>query len=150
MSHLSANCIFCKIIRGEIPSLKLAETANAYAFLDIGPTAKGHALVIPKYCGEKLHDIPDTYLADLLPLAKKIALASQLDIKGLESTPGYNILQNNGRIAHQVVPHVHVHLIPKRDEETGLQVGWPQPADAADKDSLASIHKDLVDRISKL
>lgn len=146
MAKLSPNCIFCKIIRGEIPSLKLAETSKTYAFLDIGPTARGHALVIPKYCGEKLHDIPDDYLAELLPLAKKIAIASQLDINGLEGT-GYNILQNNGRIAHQIVPHVHVHLIPKRDAETGLVVGWPQPAGLSDKDSLAEAQKSITERL---
>lgn len=141
---LSSSCIFCKIIRGEIPSKKLAETAKAYAFLDIGPTAKGHALVVPKFHGEKLHDIPDDYLADLLPLAKKIAIASKLNISGLDGE-GYNVLQNNGSIAHQVVPHVHVHLIPKRDKETGLIVGWPQPEDA--KEGLDELQKDIVSRI---
>lgn len=149
MSKLSPNCIFCKIIRGEIPSFKLAETSKAYAFLDIGPTARGHALVVPKYCGEKLHDIPDDYLVDLLPLAKKIAIASGLDQHGLDGA-GYNILQNNGRIAHQVVSHVHVHMIPKRDENTGLVVGWPQPAGAADKESLAEVHKEITEKLSRL
>lgn len=141
---LSPSCIFCKIIRGEIPCKKIAETAKAYAFLDVGPTAKGHALIIPKYHGEKLHNIPDEYLADLLPLAKKIAIASKLDIAGLGGD-GYNILQNNGTIAHQVVPHVHVHLIPKRDRETGLVVGWPQPEGA--KDGLEEMHYDITSRI---
>jgi len=141
---LSPSCIFCKIIRGEIPSKKLAETSKAYAFLDIGPTARGHALVIPKYHGEKLHNIPDEYLADLLPLAKKIAVASKLDIAGLDGD-GYNVLQNNGSIAHQVVPHVHFHLIPKRSKETGLVVGWPQPEDA--KESLDEVYKDITSRM---
>lgn len=145
-SPLSASCIFCKIIRGEIPSLKLAETSKVYAFLDIGPTAKGHALVIPKYHGEKLHNIPDEYLAELLPMAKRIAVASKLDVSGLEGE-GYNILQNNGTIAHQIVPHVHVHLIPKRDEETGLVVGWPHPAEASEKASLEEVHKEILARL---
>lgn len=141
---LSPNCIFCKIIRGEIPSKKLAETSKVYAFLDIGPTARGHALVIPKFHGEKLHNIPDEYLAELLPMAKKIAVASKLDIAGLDGE-GYNILQNNGSIAHQIVPHVHVHLIPKRNKETGLVVGWPQPEDA--KESIDEVYKDIVSRM---
>lgn len=143
---LSSSCLFCKIIKGEIPSLKIAETAKAYAFLDIGPTTWGHALIIPKYHAEKLTDTPDEYLTDLLPLAKRIAKALQLDIKSLDGD-GFNILQNNGRIAHQVVPHVHVHLIPKRDEETGLIVGWPQPEDAADKACLDAVHQNILKRI---
>lgn len=140
---LNAECIFCKIIKGDIPSYKIAETAKSYAFLDIGPTAKGHVLIIPKFHGEKLHDVPDEYLADLLPLAKRIAVASKLDNAGLSGT-GYNILQNNGSIAHQVVPHVHVHLIPKRSADTGLIVGWPQPADAKEPDSLKEVYSALT------
>ncbi|CCO36478.1 Hit family protein 1 OS=Saccharomyces cerevisiae (strain ATCC 204508 / S288c) GN=HNT1 PE=1 SV=2 [Rhizoctonia solani AG-1 IB] len=114
-----ASCLFCKIIKGEIPSMKLLETEFSYAFLDIGPLSKGHSLVIPKYHGQKLHDIPDEYLADALPIAKKIALA-------LGATD-YNILQNNGKIAHQVVPHVHFHVIPKPSatDTEGLVIGWP-------------------------
>ncbi|KNC76451.1 hypothetical protein SARC_11052, partial [Sphaeroforma arctica JP610] len=69
---------------------------------------QGHILVIPKYCGERLHDIPDNYLADLLPVAKRVAVAS--------GVTDYNILQNNGAIAHQVVKHVHVHMIPKPND----------------------------------
>ncbi|KAJ1303039.1 hypothetical protein OPQ81_011240 [Rhizoctonia solani] len=118
MSSL-ASCIFCRIIKGEIPSMKLLETEFSYAFLDIGPLAKGHSLVIPKYHGEKLHDIPDQYLADAIPVAKKIAIAL--------GVTDYNILQNNGKIAHQVVPHVHFHIIPKpsASDTEGLVIGWP-------------------------
>jgi diadenosine tetraphosphate (Ap4A) HIT family hydrolase len=66
---------------------------------DIGPISEGHALVIPKYHGAKLHDVPDEHLTELLPVAKKIAIATGAD--------QYNILQNNGRMAHQMVDHVH-------------------------------------------
>ncbi|KAF8597201.1 HIT-like protein [Ceratobasidium sp. AG-I] len=118
MSSL-ASCLFCKIIKGEIPSMKLLETSLSYSFLDIGPLSKGHCLVIPKYHGEKLHDIPDEYLADALPIAKKLAIAT--------GATDYNILQNNGKIAHQVVPHVHFHVIPKPSaaDTEGLVIGWP-------------------------
>ncbi|KAL9939745.1 hypothetical protein V8E36_001562 [Tilletia maclaganii] len=116
-TNKDANCIFCKIIDGKIPSYKLAETESAYAFLDIGPLSKGHSLVIPKYHAAKLHELPDDALADLLVLAKKVAIAS--------GAQDYNILQNNGRIAHQVVDHVHFHMIPKPDEKQGLGIEWP-------------------------
>ena len=77
---------------------------------DIGPISEGHALVIPKYHGAKLHDVPDEHLTELLPVAKKIAIATGAD--------QYNILQNNGRMAHQMVDHVHcklrLNLSPRR------------------------------------
>ncbi|PPQ63594.1 hypothetical protein CVT24_004454 [Panaeolus cyanescens] len=128
-----ASCLFCKIIKGDIPSYKLLETSNSFAFLDIGPLSKGHALVIPKYHAEKLHELPDQYLQDILPIAKKIALA-----QGAEN---YNLLQNNGRLAHQEVPHVHFHVIPKPNETEGLGVGWPAKPMA--KEELQAVFDDL-------
>ncbi|CAE6526928.1 unnamed protein product [Rhizoctonia solani] len=130
MSSL-ASCLFCKIIKGDIPSKKLLETAHSFAFLDIGPLSKGHSLIIPKYHGEKLHDIPDEYLADVMPVAKKVAVAT--------GATNYNILQNNGTIAHQVVPHVHFHVIPKpsASDTEGLVIGWPtKPADPTELEKL--------------
>ncbi|SCV73925.1 BQ2448_6355 [Microbotryum intermedium] len=111
-----ANCIFCKIVKGDIPSFRLIDTDRAYAFFDIGPLAKGHALVIPKYHGAKLHDIPDEDLTTLLPIVKKIAVAV--------GSEDYNVLQ-----------HVHFHMIPKpsASDDEGLVVGWPtKPAGMAD------------------
>ncbi|KAF2482005.1 hit family protein [Neohortaea acidophila] len=113
-----ASCIFCKIIKGEIPSMKVFESEKTFAFLDINPLSAGHALVIPKHHGAKLTDIPDDSLTELLPVAKKIALAT-----GAEQ---FNILQNNGRMAHQLVDHVHIHMIPKPNETEGLGIQWPQ------------------------
>jgi len=128
-----AACIFCKIVRGEIPSFKLLESDKILAYLDIQPLSKGHALVIPKYHGAKLTDIPDDQLAEVLPAAKKIATAI-----GVEN---YNILQNNGRLAHQVVDHVHFHIIPKPNEKEGLGIGWP--AQQTDMDGLKQLHEAL-------
>ncbi|RPB15227.1 HIT-like protein [Morchella conica CCBAS932] len=129
----AAACIFCRIIRGEIPSFKLLETEKIFAFLDIQPLSKGHCLVIPKTHGERLHDVPDDELAELLPAAKKLALAT--------GAVDYNILQNNGSIAHQVVGHVHVHMIPKPNEKEGLTVGWP--AKETDMDALKALHENI-------
>lgn len=126
--------------------MKLIETSKTLAFMDIQPTAPGHVLVIPKYHGAKLHDIPDDSLSELLPVAKKIAIASGLTIEG-PTGEGYNILQNNGRIAHQLVDHVHVHLIPKRDEESGLGVGWPTSTEGAEK--VKEIHQKLVSALEE-
>ncbi|KAI8388153.1 HIT-like domain-containing protein [Radiomyces spectabilis] len=136
-THLTDDCIFCKIIRGEIPSHKVAETDKSYCFLDINPLSEGHALVIPKYHAQFFHELPDDHLADLLPLAKKVAVASGLD--------QYNLLQNNGAMAHQVVPHVHFHIIPKPSQEQGLKIGWPQQQPSQDdlKKTLGRIKEKL-------
>jgi diadenosine tetraphosphate (Ap4A) HIT family hydrolase len=112
-------CIFCKIIRGTIPCHKVAETAKTLAFLDINPLSEGHVLIIPKYHGERLHLVPDEHLIDLLPIARNIAHKT-FGERGVD----YNLLQNNGRIAHQDVDHVHFHLIPKRSAEEGLGIKW--------------------------
>ncbi|KAG6807176.1 hypothetical protein H0H92_008504 [Tricholoma furcatifolium] len=121
-----ATCLFCRIIQGEIPSFKLIETNLSLAFLDIGPLSKGHALIVPKYHAERMHELPDEHLSDILPIAKKIALAQRI--------VDFNILQNNGQIAHQEVPHVHFHLIPKPSVEEGLSMNWP--VQQTDKDEL--------------
>ncbi|KAJ5088753.1 hit family protein 1 [Penicillium angulare] len=133
----SASCIFCKIIKGDIPSFKLYESARVYAFMDIQPLSRGHALVIPKFHGAKLTDIPDEDLTEILPVAKKIAQAT--------GAKDFNILQNNGRIAHQVVDHVHFHMIPKPNEEEGMSIGWP--AKNADMDQLKAYFEDVKSRM---
>ncbi|RYP92906.1 hypothetical protein DL770_000956 [Monosporascus sp. CRB-9-2] len=132
-----AACIFCKIIKGEIPSFKLFESEKTLAYLDIGPLAKGHALIIPKFHGAKLSDIPDEHLGEILPVAKKIVKAT-----GAEN---YNILQNNGRIAHQVVDHVHFHVIPKPNEEQGLGISWP--AQKIDMDELKAYFEEVKSKM---
>ncbi|KAJ8292806.1 Mitochondrial distribution and morphology protein 34 [Rhodotorula toruloides] len=136
------NCIFCKIIKGDIPSFKLIETDAIYSFLDIGPLSKGHALVIPKYHAPKLHDVPDEHLGEILATLKKIAVA-----QGVEN---YNILQNNGKIAHQVVDHVHFHMIPKPSDsdKEGLVIGWP--AQQANMDELKNMASRVLSRASTL
>ncbi|RKO94543.1 HIT-like domain-containing protein [Blyttiomyces helicus] len=130
----AANCIFCKIIKGQIPSFKLAETELSYAFLDVNPIAKGHALVIPKHHAQFFHEVPDENLADLLPLAKKVATAI--------GAPNYNLLQNNGRIA---LDHVHFHIIPKNEKE-GLGIDWP--VEPLTKEALEALGKELSSKIA--
>ncbi|KAL2059380.1 hypothetical protein ABVK25_000673 [Lepraria finkii] len=132
-----ADCIFCKIIKGAIPSFKLYESERVFAFLDIQPLSQGHALVIPKHHGVKLTDIPDDQLEELMPVAKKLAKAMGGD--------NYNILQNNGRLAHQVVDHVHFHVIPKPDQEQGLGISWP--AKKADMEKLKEYFNDVKAKI---
>ncbi|KAI0668402.1 HIT-like domain-containing protein [Trametes maxima] len=135
--RVDSSCFFCKITKGEIPSFKVFETDLNFAFLDIGPVAEGHTLIIPKYHSARMDEVPDEYLAEILPIAKKIAKAL--------GVVDYNILQNNGKIAHQHVFHVHFHVIPKPNEQEGLIVGWPRVEQP--KEVLA---KKLEEIISKL
>ncbi|KAI2635585.1 HIT domain-containing protein [Hypomontagnella submonticulosa] len=137
MSSKMASCIFCKIIKGDIPCFKLFESEKTLAFLDIGPLSKGHALVIPKFHGEKLTDIPDDHLSEILPVAKKLVTAT--------GAVDYNILQNNGRLAHQEVDHVHFHMIPKPNEEQGLVVGWP--TQKTDMDALKALYEEVKSKM---
>ncbi|KAI9822904.1 MAG: Adenosine 5'-monophosphoramidase [Thelocarpon impressellum] len=130
---MAAACIFCKIIKGEIPSFKLFESDAVFAFLDIQPLSRGHALVIPKHHGALLTDIPDGALAEILPVVKKLAQAT--------GAAEYNVLQNNGRLAHQVVDHVHFHLIPKPNAAEGLGIVWP--ATESDKDALRRLGDEI-------
>lgn len=133
------NCIFCKIIKGSIPCYKVFENAKTLAFMDINPISKGHILVIPKYHGERLHSIPAEHLADLLPTISAIAERS-VAAEGV----AYNVLQNNGRLAGQIVDHVHFHLIPRRGEEDGLNVSWP-----AKSGDMEAMKKEAADLQSK-
>ncbi|CAP64567.1 uncharacterized protein PODANS_5_8420 [Podospora anserina S mat+] len=132
-TKMSAACIFCKIIKGEIPCFKLFESDKTLAFLDINPLSKGHALVIPKHHGEKLTDIPDDQLGEILPVVKRLAAAT--------GAKDWNLLQNNGKLAHQEVGHVHFHMIPKPNEKEGLGVGWPMQA--TDMDKLKALFEDI-------
>ena len=132
-----SECIFCRIVAGEIPSTKVAESDLAYSFLDIGPIAKGHALVVPKDHYVTLDDMPAEVTAAVHELAARVAPVLQKAV-GAE---GLNVLQNNGRVAGQVVMHLHVHLIPRWSGD-GLK--WPWPARQADPAEL----KQIADRVS--
>ncbi|KAG7105020.1 Hit family protein 1 like [Verticillium longisporum] len=132
-----ASCIFCRIVKGEIPCFKLFESDKTLAYLDINPLSRGHALVIPKHHGAKLTDIPDDHLMEILPVVKKLVNAT--------GSVDYNILQNNGRAAHQMVDHVHFHMIPKPNETEGLGIRWPQQQ--TDMDKLKALFEELKSKV---
>ncbi|QQR76986.1 HIT family protein [Candidatus Nomurabacteria bacterium] len=113
------SCIFCKIIKGEIPCTKVYEDEVGLAFLDVNPINPGHTLLIPKEHHENIHEMPDELLEKLMPTAKKIANAIKFSI----GATGINIGQNNGTDAGQVIWHYHMHIIP-RFAGDGLK-HWP-------------------------
>ena len=116
-----ADTIFAKIIAGEIPCHQVYEDDKVLAFLDIGPLSKGHTLVIPKEPAETLDKLSDESAAALGRVLPRISRAV-LQATGAQD---FNVLQNNGSAAHQVVMHVHFHIIPKFADGSGLGVGWP-------------------------
>jgi diadenosine tetraphosphate (Ap4A) HIT family hydrolase len=121
MSRRCASCIFCRIVANELPAVKIAETDLSLAFLDISPLSAGHTLVIPKEHQERYNQLSQASVVDLSLLLHKVAQA--VDPHGEQA---YNILQNNGQLAHQAVFHVHFHVIPKNSTRDGLGLRWEQ------------------------
>ena len=117
---MMSDCIFCKIIKGELPSAKVYEDDDILAFLDIGPVHKGHTLVIPKEHHETILDIPDELLQKQITIVKKLTKA----VKTAVSADGITIGQSNYKYGGQVVPHIHFHIMP-RFKDDGLKL-WPQ------------------------
>jgi histidine triad (HIT) family protein len=104
------SCIFCKIVAGEAPASKIAETEHALAFLDLFPVADGHSLVIPKRHYENLFDADETTLPEVHLLARRVARA----LRRVLAPDGLMITQLNGAAAGQTVFHYHAHLIPRQ------------------------------------
>lgn len=116
-----AETIFSKILRGDIPCHRVYEDDKVLAFLDINPIARGHVLVIPKEEVATLDQLSDEAAAAIgrvLPRLSRAVLAAT-------GATAFNVLQNNGPAAHQAVFHVHFHIIPKHDDNSGLGIGWP-------------------------
>ena len=114
------NCIFCKIVAGQIPCTKVLEDDACLAFLDIGPLAEGHVLLIPKAHAVTLDQLAADQAGAMLRHLPALVKAVQA-VTGCE---GVNVLQNNGRVAHQVVPHVHFHIIPRKAGDA-FDFNWP-------------------------
>jgi len=120
LNFMKVNCIFCKIVRGDIPAFKVYEDDHVLAFLDIAPVNPGHVLIIPKLHSANLDDVDDLMLAYLMRAVKQIGQAMKKSL----GTAGYNVIINNGTVAGQLVDHCHIHLIPRRAND-GL-TAWPQ------------------------
>lgn len=106
------NCIFCKIIAGEIPSRTIYEDNDFKVILDASPASKGHALILPKDHCANIYEIDEELLAKAAKLAKKLTIHMTEQLH----CDGFNIVQNNGELAGQTVFHFHIHLIPRYQE----------------------------------
>ena len=133
-----ANCIFCKIANGEIPSKAIHEDDDFKVILDLGPATKGHALILPKEHAANLFELPDETAAKVLVLAKKLGAQMKENLKA----DGMNLVQNNGEVAGQTVHHFHMHLIP-RYENDGQQIGWAVGKSTSEE--LEAVRKQIVE-----
>ncbi len=135
--------IFVRIINGEIPCHKVYEDDLVLAFLDIGPLSRGHTLVIPKEAAATLDLLSEKSAAAIGRVLPRICRA----VKAVSGADDYNVLQNNGSLAHQAVFHVHFHVIPRFEDGSGLRLEWPSrsltPEDGAQL--AARIREQLID-----
>ena len=133
------DCIFCKIIQGEIPATKVYEDEKVLAFMDINPLNDGHTLVVPKRHAETIFEIDSQDLIATMKVAQRLAIA----IKKALNSDGMIVVQLNNKAAGQMVPHLHIHLIP-RWENDGLQIGkWEMKPGDMEK------IKDIAEKIKK-
>jgi histidine triad (HIT) family protein len=108
-----ADCIFCKLVRNEMPSKKIYEDEDTVAFLDINPTTPGHTLVIPKKHYENIYDIDEKTLCKTMGIVKAVSER----VKTRMNAEGINVLQSNSRAAGQLVDHIHFHIIPRYKDD---------------------------------
>jgi histidine triad (HIT) family protein len=128
MSHADRDCLFCKIVAGEIPATIVAEDERTVAFMDINPATRGHALVIPRVHVRAVHEIDPDDLRAVAAVAQRVA-ERQRDRLGAD---GVNLLNSSGAAAWQTVFHFHMHVIPRYSGDP-LKLPWvPAPGDMDD------------------
>lgn len=133
------NCIFCNIVKREIPSDIIYEDNFTMAFLDIGPSSPGHLLIVPKLHYKNLDDIDDIMLSYIFRVVKKLGTALERAL----AVEGYNVMINNGKVAGQVIDHFHCHLIPRYAND-GL-THWP--AQSYQPEEAKRLAKKIIEQI---
>lgn len=139
-------CIFCKIINGEIPSAKVYEDDLVYAFLDITQVTKGHTLVIPKQHVKDIFEYDEQLACQVFSRVPKIANALKDSLPGLN---GLNILNNNREVAYQSVFHSHIHLIPRYQKEEGFQLTFEDRSSTYTPEEFQSLANDIHQAIKE-
>jgi histidine triad (HIT) family protein len=130
------NCLFCKIVAGEIPSYKIDEDDKTLAFMDINPWTRGHALVVPKEHSRNIYDVDEDDIVATIATAQRVAQRAR-DRLGCE---GINLLQSSEPIAMQTIFHTHIHVIPRYSDDGLRMPAHPQPAD---QEELALLAEEL-------
>lgn len=142
-AFLMSDCIFCKIIDGEIPSTKVFENEHVLAFLDISQVTKGHTLVIPKVHKENLYELTPEIAKNLFEVVPEIARAMKQEFQPV----GLNLLNNNGEANGQSVFHFHMHLIPRHGENDGFGAVWKTHTRDYTPDDLKQIADSIAQHI---
>ncbi|MDG5786410.1 HIT family protein [Evansella sp. AB-P1] len=133
------DCIFCKIVNGDIPSSKVYENDKVLAFLDLSQVTKGHTLVIPKNHEENVYELSEDSAKAVFTAVPKIAKA----LKSAFNPVGLNMLNNNGENAGQSVFHYHVHLIPRYGKGDGFGAVWHDHSNKYTSEDLSNIAKEI-------
>jgi histidine triad (HIT) family protein len=133
---VAEDCIFCKIVAGEIPAQRVDEDEHTVAFMDMNPWTRGHALVVPRAHSRNLYEVGDQDLAHAAQAAKRLAVKMR-DRLGCD---GVNLINSCEPAAWQTVFHLHVHVIPRYDDDP-LQL--PTRPREADQDELAEVAEEL-------
>ena len=124
------HCIFCKIVHGEIPSVRVLETDRAIVVMDVAPVVKGHVLIIPRDHHEQVRDLPDDLAAHLGSLVPRVTRA----VVAAADAVGSNTIINSGKVAGQTVDHCHWHVIPRLADD-GVDWPWPSQEYSGDEKS---------------
>ncbi|EOT48754.1 MULTISPECIES: HIT family protein [Enterococcus] len=140
------DCIFCKIIAGDIPSYKVYEDEEVYAFLDITQVTKGHTLIIPKKHVTDIFDYEDTLAAAVFARVPKIAKALE---KAFPEMEGLNLVNNNKEIAYQSVFHSHIHLIPRYGKDDDFSMHFGSHMDEYTEKDLATLAETIKAQVSQ-
>ncbi|MDF2843844.1 MAG: hypothetical protein K0R00_2270 [Herbinix sp.] len=125
---MESNCIFCRIIAGEIPSATVYEDEDFKVIIDISPAAKGHLVILPKKHAANLFELEEEVASKALLIAKKVAAAVKEEL----NCDGINLLQNNGEAAGQTVFHFHMHIIPRYQGDT-VKMTWDKGSYTGDE-----------------
>ena len=139
------NCIFCKIIEGDIPSYKVYEDEHVYAFLDITQVTKGHTLVVPKKHLKDLFDYDDKDASEVFSRLPKIAKALE---KAFPEMEGLNMVNNNKELAYQTVFHSHIHLIPRYSKEDQFSLSFGSVKNTRTPEEMANIAEAIAEQVS--
>ena len=137
------DCIFCKIINGELPSAKVYEDEHVFAFLDLSQVTKGHTLVVPKIHKSNVFELTPEIAGNLFERVPKIANALNTAYEPI----GMNLLQNNGEFAGQSVFHFHLHLIPRYGKGDGFGAVWKSHQDQYSSEDLHKIASEISNHI---
>jgi histidine triad (HIT) family protein len=139
------DCIFCKIVEGEVPSKKVYEDGHSFAFLDINPRNPGHTLVIPRNHVEDIFSIGEEDAAELMKAIRRVAIG----VRKATGAKGITITQSNGQMAGQLVPHILFHIIPRTEAEKGIGLEGVLPVKKQDEAAMDSMAKKISGSMPK-